>query len=181
MAGNMETRETKSEIEAMEEFANQIWERYFKPRASEELLGHSLDGYKAKVKVNNDDGTLTVTRPFDCCEQTLKCPPALAETAQPGDQVLVVSLGDASNSFVLCATNMEGFGSGVGGERVREIDFSYLYTEGTFTVTTEHGITEIYEVTRDSLERIVSITDSDDFTTEIIWPEEPAQGQGEGE
>lgn len=109
-----DTMENKSEIEAMEEFANQMWERYFKPRASEELLGHSLDGYKAKVKVNNDDGTLTVTRPFDGCEQTLKCPPALAETAQPGDQVLVVNLGDASNAFILCGTDLTGFGDGVG-------------------------------------------------------------------
>lgn len=112
MAGTMEN---KSEIEAMEEFAKQMWERYFKPKASEELLGHSLDGYKATVKTNNGDGTLTVTRPFDCCEQTLRCPPGLSETAQPGDQVLAVNLGDASNSFVLCKTDLSGLGGGGGG------------------------------------------------------------------
>lgn len=112
MAGTMEN---KSEIEAMEEFAKQMWERYFKPKASEELLGHSLDGYKATVKTNNGDGTLTVTRPFDCCEQTLRCPPGLSETAQPGDQVLAVNLGDASNSFILCKTDLSGLGGGGGG------------------------------------------------------------------
>lgn len=175
------TRENKSELEAMEEFAKQMWERYFKPKASEELLGHSLDGYKATVESNNEDGTLTVTRPFDCCKQTLKCPPALAENAQRGDQVLVVTMGDASNSFILCATDMQGFGSGKAGEKVREMDFTHLYTDGYFTVTTEHHVTETYRIARDSSERIISVTDSDNFTTDVIWPEEPTQQQGEGE
>lgn len=116
-----DTRENKSELEAMEEFAKQMWERYFKPKASEELLGHSLDGYKATVKTNNGDGTLTVTRPFDCCEQTLRCPPGLVETAQPGDQVLAVNLGDASNSFILCKTDLSGLGGSGGGADVHAL------------------------------------------------------------
>ena len=90
-----------------------MWERYFKPRAIAELLNHSLDGYKAQVTVNNGDGTLTVQRPFDETERTLKCPPALAEAAAEGDQVLVVEMGDASNSFILCGADMSGFESGV--------------------------------------------------------------------
>lgn len=102
-----------SEAEAMSEMARLMWERYFKPRAIAELLNHSLDGYKAQVTVNNGDGTLTVQRPFDETERTLKCPPALAEAAAEGDQVLVVEMGDASNSFILCGADMSGFESGV--------------------------------------------------------------------
>lgn len=110
-----ESPETMSEAEAMHELAKQMWERYFKQRAIDELLNHSLDGYKTTVVTNNGDGTLTVIRPFDNNSMTLKCPPALASSAQEGDQVLVVSLGEMSNSFILCGTDMSGFGDGGGG------------------------------------------------------------------
>lgn len=100
-----------SEYEGMAEFAKQLWERYFRRRAIAELKNHALDGYKAQVVSNNGDGTLTVIRPFDAQTMTLRCPPALATWADENTQVLVVSLGDESNSFVLCATNIDGFES----------------------------------------------------------------------
>jgi len=107
--------EGRSEIEAMAELAKQLFERYIGPRVTAELLNHSLNGYKATVEANNGDGTLTVSRPFDSVSMTLRCPPALASEAQPGKQVLVIQLGDASNAFILCGTDMSGFGDGGGG------------------------------------------------------------------
>lgn len=107
-----------SDAEAMHELAKLLWERYFKARASEELLSHSLDGYKASVTANNGDGTLTVQRPFDDTLMTLKCPPALAQSAETGDQVLIVQLGDASNSFILCGADLTGFGGGEPAENI---------------------------------------------------------------
>lgn len=103
----------RSENEGMAEFAKQLWERYMRQRVTSDLLKHSLDGYKAKVASNNGDGTLTVIRPYDAQSMTLRCPPGLATWAAAGDQVLVVSLGDASNSFILCATNIDGFGNDI--------------------------------------------------------------------
>lgn len=105
----------QSESGAMYELAKQLWERFFKHKVSDELLNHSLDGYKATVITNNGDGTLTVQRPFDTVSMTLRCPPALGQTAQAGDQVLVIALGDMSNAFVLCATDLSGLGGGGGG------------------------------------------------------------------
>ena len=166
-----ETNETMSEAEAMHELAKQMWERYFKQRAIDELLNHSLDGYKATVVNNNGDGTLTVVRPFDNNSMTLKCPPALARKARSGDQVLVVSLGEMSNSFVLCGTDMSGFGSGDAGERVRLLDFSDIEELETFLIETENDVTETYTVTRDSHGRIVTIEDEDGFDTYVQWPE----------
>lgn len=166
-----ESPETMSEAEAMHELAKQMWERYFKQRAVDELLNHSLDGYKATVDTNNGDGTLTVVRPFDNNSMTLKCPPALARKARSGDQVLVVSLGEMSNSFVLCGTDMSGFGSGDAGERVRLLDFSDIEELETFLIETENDVTETYTVTRDSHGRIVTIEDEDGFDTYVQWPE----------
>lgn len=103
----------RSDTEGMAEFAKQLWERYMRQRVISDLLKHSLDGYKAKVASNNGDGTLTVIRPYDAQSMTLRCPPGLATWAAAGDQVLVVSLGDASNSFILCATNIDGFGNDI--------------------------------------------------------------------
>lgn len=104
-----------SETEAMSELTRLMWERYIKPRAIRELLNHSLDGYRAQVETNNGDGTLTVIRPFDSTSVTLKCPASLAESAAEGDQVLVLQLGDPSNSFVLCGADLSGIGGGGGG------------------------------------------------------------------
>lgn len=163
--------ETMSEAEAMHELAKQLWERYFKQRVSDDLLNHSLDGYKATVITNNEDGTLTVRRPFDTVSMTLRCPPALAKKAEPGDQVLVVSLGDMSNSFILCATDMEGFGSGDTGEKISLLDFSDIEELETFLVETESGASETYTVTRDEYGRIVTIEDEDGFETFVEWPE----------
>ena len=101
-----------ADIEAMGELARLLWERYFRPKAVSELLRHSLDGYRGAVETNNGDGTLTVVRPFDNVSVTLRCPPALASSAQTGDQVLVVKLGDDSNAFVLCKTDLSGLGGG---------------------------------------------------------------------
>ena len=163
-----------SETEAMSELARLMWERYFKPRASDELLKHSLDGYKAQVITNNGDGTLTVKRPFDETWMTLKCPPALAESAEAGDQVLVIMLGDASNSFILCGTDMSGFGEGSGGQfRPVSFDFSDV-GDGYFTETVEdeegNQVTTIYDVTFDGNGRITKITDTGDgWETAITW------------
>ena len=167
--------ESMSEAEAMSELARLMWERYFKPRASEELLNHSLDGYKSQVVTNNNDGTLTVMRPFDNTYLTLKCPPALAESAQPGDQVLVINLGDASNSFILCGTDMSGFGEGGGGNQFRPISFDFSDIEdGYFTevVEDEEGnqVTTIYDVTFDANGRIDTVTSrSDNWETTVAW------------
>lgn len=103
---------TISEAEAMHELAKQLWERYFKPKTIEELLAHSLEGYKAQVIRKNGNGTLTVARPYDNTPMTLRCTPALESSAVVGDQVLVVELGEASNSFILCGTDLSGFGGG---------------------------------------------------------------------
>ena len=102
--------ESRSEVEAMRELAKQLWERYFRPRAVEDLLRHSLDGYKASVVSNNGDGTLTVVRPFDTQTMTVRCPPGLKEEAAEGDQVIVIALGSMSNAFVLCRTDLSGLG-----------------------------------------------------------------------
>lgn len=161
----------QSEAEAMHELAKQLWERYFKARVSEELLGHSLDGYKATVITNNEDGTLTVKRPFDEISMTLRCPPALAQKAEAGDQVLVVTLGEMSNSFILCATDMEGFGSGDTGEKISLLDFSDIDELETFLIETESGVSETYTVTRDANGRIITIEDEDGFETFVEWPE----------
>lgn len=158
-----------SDAEAMHELAKLLWERYFKARASEELLGHSLDGYKASVVVNNADGTLTVQRPFDNTQMTLRCPPALATSAEAGDQVLVVQLGDASNSFILCGTDMGGFGGAE--EKISLLDFSSVDDLETFLIETESGVSETYAVTRDAHGRIVTIEDEDGFETFVEWPE----------
>ena len=161
----------KSEVEAMQELAKQLYERYIKPRASTELLNHSLDGYKAEVVSNNGDGTLTVKRPFDCCNLTLKCPPALSESANPGDQVLVTSLGDMSNSFILCDATLKGFGNAA--IRPTAYDFSAVDSANYFLETVSGGgvtITTRYNVSRDEQGRIIRITDaSDGWETAVSW------------
>lgn len=166
--------EGMSEAEAMAELARLMWERYMKPRASEELLNHSLDGYKAQVYSNNEDGTLTVIRPFDNTSMTLRCPPALAESAEAGDQVLVIQLGDASNSFILCGTDMSGFGEGgIGQFRPVSFDFSTI-GDGYFTEVVEdkdgNQVTTIYDVTFDLNGRIDSVTSRmDNWQTDVEW------------
>ena len=159
--------QAQSEAEAMAELARLLWERYFKGRAERDLLSHALNGYKAEVTANNGDGTLTVARPFDSASVTLRCPPALADGAEAGDQVLVVTLGDWSNAFVLCKTDMDGFSAQE--PRVSELDFSQL-DEGFFTVSWEDGTANDYTVTLDASDRITSIVNlSDGFTTEVVW------------
>lgn len=100
----------QSETEAMADLVEQMWQRYIRPKVLEELMGHTLSGYKATVEKNNGDSTLKISRPFDCTLLNLNCTPMLSETAQEGDQVLVVTLGDLSNAFVLCKTDMSGLG-----------------------------------------------------------------------
>lgn len=157
----------KSEIEAMEELVRQMWERYIKPRADRELLNHSLDGYKATVTANNGDGTLTVSRPFDSAAMTLRCPPTLAKEAAVGDHVLVVALGDMSNAFILCRTDLSGFSDL--DPRPTEFDFSTIASD-LFSVTWEGGITTNYQVERDGSDRITKITCLDDgFETVVNW------------
>ena len=171
---------TGSELDAMAELVKQMWERYIRPRVMDELMKHSLEGYKASVVSNNGDGTLTVVRPFDTQTMTLRCPPALANWAEEGDQVLVVSLGDASNSFILCKTDMEGFGSSSTGERIKNLDFSHLLSN-YFTVKTEHDVLEMYTVSRDEHGRIEQIEDSEGFETGVDWPAyEPLPAQDVG-
>lgn len=162
-----------SEAEAMSELARLMWERYMKPRASRELLNHSLDGFKAQVVSNNGDGTLTILRPFDEVNMTLRCPPALGETARRGDQVLVIQLGDASNSFVLCGTDMSGFGGA--GSRFRPVSYDFSdISQGYFKEVVEDArgiqITTVYDVTYDGGGRIDSVTDrTDGWQTTITW------------
>lgn len=179
--------EGMSEAEAMSELARLMWERYMKPRASKELLNHSLDGYKAEVVSNNGDGTLTVIRPFDQISMTLKCPPALAESAEVGDQVLVINLGDASNSFILCGTDMSGFGEGGNGNVFRPVSFDFSdIGDGYFTETVEdeegNRVTTIYDVTFDANGRIESVTSrTDNWETNVEWgayERLPASGVG---
>lgn len=169
-----------SEVKAMEELAKQMWERYFKQKVVSDLLNHSLDGYKAEVISNNGNGTLTVRRPFDEVSMTLKCPPALATSAQAGDQVLVVTLGDMSNAFILCKTDLTGLGGGGEVLRPSEYDFSDIDANDTFTETVGSGetaVTTTYEVTRDNSGRINKITNLDDgWETDVDWGAEEPPG-----
>lgn len=140
----------KSEAEAMEEFARMLFERYIKGRVSNELLNHSLDGYKASVVSNNGDGTLTVSRPFDAdTPLTLRCPPSLADEAVAGDKVLVVALGNMSNAFILCKTDLTGLGGGGG-----SYDNPNIVTETT---------AERVNTSRRIRKYILSDTSDDDF------------------
>lgn len=153
----------------MEELARQMWERYFKYKASD-LLEHSLDGYKATVASNNGDGTLSLTRPYDNTEVTLKCPPSLAANAGVGDQVLVITLGNLSNAFILCKTDLTGLGGGGDMLRPEAYDFGTIPASDYFTETLENGDTTRYNVEMDESGRIVSITDTTDgFETTIVW------------
>lgn len=146
-----------------------MWDRYFKYKASD-LLEHSLDGYKATVTSNNGDGTLSVSRPYDDTEVTLKCPPSLAANAGAGDQVLVITLGNLSNAFILCKTDLTGLGGGGDMLRPEEYDFSTIPTSDYFLETLENGATTRYNVEMDESGRIVSITDTTDgFETTIVW------------
>ena len=167
----------RSEVEAMAELAQQMWERYFKAKVIQDLLSHSLDGYKATVTGNNADGTLTVIRPFDSQAQTLRCPPALAQTAQNGDQVLVIQLGDASNSFILCGTDLSGLGdggSGTGRYRPVSFDFSTIEDAAYYTEVVEgpdgDEVSTDYSVTRDQYGRIDSVVnETDGWGTTVEW------------
>lgn len=99
----------KSEAEAMKELASLMWTRYLREKVREELT-HELNGYKAQVVTNNNDGTLTVQRPFEASTMTLKCADSLKSHAAAGDQVLIVGIGDKatalSNAFILCKTDL---------------------------------------------------------------------------
>lgn len=165
-----EIGEGRSETEAMAELVSLMWERYIAPRAKKELLGHALDGYKAQVTANNGDGTLTVIRPFDSVSVTLRCPPMLAETAEPGDQVLVVALGSMSNAFVLCRADMTGLGDRLA--EVVNIDFSTL-GNGYFSVTADgppFPLINRYNVETDMEGRWISLTNTTTGTvTEVEW------------
>lgn len=170
--------EGRSEVEAMAELAQQMWDRFFKGKVVKDLLAHSLDGYKAMVYANNGDGTLTVVRPFDNQRQTMRCPPALAQTAESGDQVLVVQLGDASNSFILCGADLSGLGDGGGGGRYRPVsfDFSTINDESYYTETVEgpdsEEVSTAYAVTRDQYGRIVTVVNqTDGWQTTVEWGE----------
>lgn len=98
----------KSEAEAMQELASMLWSRFLREKVREELT-HELNGYKAQVVTNNGDGTLTVQRPFETTNLTLKAAASLSG-AVAGDQVLVIGMGDKatalSNAFILCKTDL---------------------------------------------------------------------------
>lgn len=128
---------SQSEADAMEELVRMIWERSIKGRVSKELLQHSLDGYKANVVSNNEDGTLTVSRPFDeNTPLTLRCSPSLADEAVAGDKVLVVALGNMSNAFILCKTDLTGLGGGGSEEpkRLSTCNINKLNRTVTYTI-----------------------------------------------
>lgn len=155
----------KSEVEAMRELAKQLWERYFRPRAEEDLLQHSLDGYKASVVSNNGDGTLTVVRPFDTQTMTVRCPPGLAEEAAVGDQVIVIALGSMSNAFALCRTDLSGLGGRF--PFPTELDFSE-WDNGFFSETMDNGDVFNYLVEFDGSNRPVKIYDETHECT-VVW------------
>lgn len=98
----------KSDAESMQELTSLMWNRYLKERVKEEQ-NHEMNAYKAEVVTNNGDGTLTVKRPFESVNLTLKAASSL-QFAQPGDMVLVVGIGDKSkalsNAFILCKTDL---------------------------------------------------------------------------
>lgn len=98
----------KSEAESMQELASLMWNRYLKERVKEEQ-NHEMNAYKAEVVTNNGDGTLTVKRPFESVNLTLKAPASLSG-AVAGDQVLIIGIGDKahalSNAFILCKTDL---------------------------------------------------------------------------
>lgn len=98
----------KSDAESMQELTSLMWNRYLKERVKEEQ-NHEMNAYKAEVVTNNGDGTLTVKRPFESVNLTLKAASSL-RYAKAGDMVLVVGIGDKSkalsNAFILCKTDM---------------------------------------------------------------------------
>ena len=78
----------KSDAESMQELTSLMWNRYLKERVKEEQ-NHEMNAYKAEVVTNNGDGTLTVKRPFESVNLTLKAASSL-RYAKAGDMVLVV-------------------------------------------------------------------------------------------
>lgn len=94
--------------EAMRDLAALLWTRYMRERVLEELT-HEVNAFRAEVVTNNGDGTLTVKRPFETDTMTLRAAASLSG-AIPGDQVLILGIGDKrkalSNAFILCKTDL---------------------------------------------------------------------------
>ena len=87
-----------SEIEAMREFADNLWKQELKYRVSE-MLNHAVNGYRAEVAANPGGGKLTVRFPFETNTRTFKCAASMSSAIE-GDQVLVECLGSLSNAFI---------------------------------------------------------------------------------
>lgn len=124
----------KSEAESMQELTSLMWNRYLKERVREEQ-NHEMNAYKAEVVTNNGDGTLTVKRPFESSNLTLKAASSL-RFAQAGDMVLVVGIGDKSkalsNAFILCKTDMtDDTGVPVYGQGRNLLDNAYFIGGGS--------------------------------------------------
>lgn len=94
----------------MEAFADNLWENYMKQKVNA-VLQSNLSAFRAVITARPGGGKLTVKRPFDFDKDgnpvtmTLKCAGSMT-TAAVGTEVLCVSIGSASNSFVLCKADL---------------------------------------------------------------------------
>lgn len=92
-----------SEIEAMREFADNLWKQELQYRVAE-MMKHAINGYRAEVVSNPGGNKLTVRFPFETNSRTFKCSASMSDAAV-GSQVLVECLGDLSNAFIRCYTD----------------------------------------------------------------------------
>lgn len=97
--------------EAMRDLASRLWGRFLRERVLEEMT-HEVNAFRAEVVTNNGNGTLTVRRPFESGNLTLRAAASMSG-AKAGDQVLILGIGDKrkalSNAFVLCKTDLSTF------------------------------------------------------------------------
>lgn len=79
----------------MAELAKNLWNNYMKDRVMEALTD-SVSFYRATVVTNNNDGTLTIQRPYDN-QFSVKRTEGLADISA-GDQVVVLRFGNGNNN-----------------------------------------------------------------------------------
>lgn len=97
--------------EAMRDLASRLWGRFLRERVLEEMT-HEVNAFRAEVVTNNGNGTLTVRRPFESGNLTLRAAASMSG-AKAGDQVLILGIGEKrkalSNAFILCKTDLSTF------------------------------------------------------------------------
>lgn len=80
---------------ALAEFAKNLWRNFIKPKINQEYADR-VSYYRAEVTANNNDGTLTIKRPFDN-EITVRCTEDMSTVANHS-QVTVLRFGNGNNN-----------------------------------------------------------------------------------